>query len=260
MYKTYAIINSRTLGSLKLDFQKMAASARAALDRTILVSGANRGIGLEVCRDALNYMSSKSLLFLGCRDLNAGKVACAKELEADARVIPVQLDISDEASIASCLETVSQHLGESRRLDVLVNNAGILLQKDENNEEYDHRLGEKTLSINFEGTVRLTSTFLPLLKRSREGVEGSMRAAVLATSSGVGVRTLGMLREDHRLKLMDMDTLNLEVLRQTVREIMSELAEDQKSAYHDIPTVAYGISKMALNCYTRILARDNAKM
>jgi NAD(P)-dependent dehydrogenase (short-subunit alcohol dehydrogenase family) len=81
-----------------------------------LVTGANKGIGLQIAKD----LSAHGLTVLvGSRNLEAGEVA-AKNVGDDARA--VQLDVTDQASIAAAAQRIRDELG---RLDVLVNNAGI---------------------------------------------------------------------------------------------------------------------------------------
>merc|ERR1711920_412885 len=77
---------------------------------------------------------------------------------------------------------------------------------------------------------------------------------VLATSSGTGTRTLGLLDEKHRGPLTDPG-LELQSLRQCLNDLISGLQSDS-CEHSKIPTVGYGISKMAVNCYTQILARQ----
>merc|ERR1711982_318393 len=79
---------------------------------------------------------------------------------------------------------------------------------------------------------------------------------VLSTSSSCGTRTLGMMSEDHLKALVDPDLDELR-LRGILIKLVDEIHEDPDHLYREIPTVAYGISKMGLNCLTQILARQN---
>src|SRR5580704_13016358 len=84
--------------------------------RVALVTGANQGIGLQIARE----LAAKGFTVLvGSRNLARGETA-AKTIAGDARAI--QLDVTDQASIAAAAERI---IGELGRLDVLVNNAGI---------------------------------------------------------------------------------------------------------------------------------------
>src|SRR5277367_5464243 len=81
-----------------------------------LVTGANQGIGLQIAKE---LAANNFTVLVGSRDLARGEAA-AKTLEGDARAI--QLDVTDQASIAAAAERIRNELG---RLDVLVNNAAI---------------------------------------------------------------------------------------------------------------------------------------
>jgi NAD(P)-dependent dehydrogenase (short-subunit alcohol dehydrogenase family) len=81
-----------------------------------LVTGANKGIGLQIAKDLAAHGFT---VLVGSRNLKDGETA-AKSVGADARAI--QLDVTNQASIATAAERIRNELG---RLDVLVNNAGI---------------------------------------------------------------------------------------------------------------------------------------
>ena len=82
-----------------------------------LVTGANKGIGLQIAKDLSSHGFT---VLLGSRDFDAGEEAAAQNIEADAHAI--QLDVTDQQSVNSAAERIRTEFG---RLDVLVNNAGI---------------------------------------------------------------------------------------------------------------------------------------
>jgi NAD(P)-dependent dehydrogenase (short-subunit alcohol dehydrogenase family) len=116
-----------------------------------LVTGANRGIGREVARQlaARDYD-----VILTARDEEKARVA-AEELGAR----PLQLDVSDPASIEAAAESVGE-------LDVLVNNAGVVLDGGIAGTDPDFEALQRTLDTNFFGAYRLTIALLPLLRES----------------------------------------------------------------------------------------------
>src|SRR3954462_7895074 len=91
--------------------------------KTALVTGANKGIGFEVARE-LARMGFR--IFLGARNVEAGRAA-AEKLKSEGEVVFLEIDISNEKSIRGAAEELTR---QSDHLDVLINNAGILLDED----------------------------------------------------------------------------------------------------------------------------------
>jgi NAD(P)-dependent dehydrogenase (short-subunit alcohol dehydrogenase family) len=124
--------------------------------KTILVTGANRGIGLEICRqlDLLDHT-----VILCSRDLSKGREAA--KLLSD-RVIVSQLDVTNEESITKLFENISNVHG---KLDVLINNAGIGIRS----EEANHKIltGVKNIiEKKFKGVWLITKNFTPALRKA----------------------------------------------------------------------------------------------
>jgi NAD(P)-dependent dehydrogenase (short-subunit alcohol dehydrogenase family) len=141
------------------------------VERTALISGGNRGIGREVARQLaeLGYR-----VVIGSRDLGKGDEA-AQELGEN--VSAVQLDVTDEDSIARAVASIADDPG---RLDVLVNNAGIAGGGWSTNA-VDADLDEvrMTLETNLFGAWRLTEEGLPLMRENGYG-------RIVNISSGMG--------------------------------------------------------------------------
>ena len=207
-----------------------------------LVSGGNRGLGVEICRIILEG-APNAQVFLGCRDLQAG-AEVARSLTAAAKdggcAEAVLLDVTSGASIANAVASISGHL------DLLVNNAGVL------HEVWSADTVAETMATNFDGVVGLTTACLPLLTAAPGG------AQVLSTSSGMGARAMGLLREEDR-DTLSSTTLDELTLRRTLARIVEEMKADAAHPYHEsIPTPAYALSKLGVNCYTQMLARTFA--
>ncbi|KQT83854.1 SDR family oxidoreductase [Aurantimonas sp. Leaf443] len=126
-----------------------------------LVSGANRGIGYAI---AEGLARRGMTVLLGCRDLAKGEAAARALRDKGLDLRPVQLDTTDEASVASLAATIGKDDG---RLDVLINNAGIGLDFVETLSVTERLV--RTLDVNVAGTVRLTEAMRPLLQRSARG-------------------------------------------------------------------------------------------
>lgn len=114
-----------------------------------LITGANKGIGFETARLLL---AAGHDVWIGARDAGRGAKAAA---ELGARF--VQLDVTDDASVAAALATVDAEAG---RLDVLVHNAGVL------DTALDGPTALRSFDTNAVGIVRVTEAALPLLRRS----------------------------------------------------------------------------------------------
>lgn len=126
-----------------------------------LVSGANRGIGLAI---ATGLAKGGVLVLMGARDLARGETAAAALTAQGLKARAVQLDTTDEASVAALARLIEQDYG---RLDSLINNAGIALDFAPDLTVTERMEG--TLAVNVVGTVRLTEAMVPLLTRSGRG-------------------------------------------------------------------------------------------
>lgn len=115
-----------------------------------LITGANKGIGFETARQLLEL---GHVVYVGARDAERGEKAAA---ELGARF--VQLDVTDDASVTAALAAID---AEEGRLDVLVNNAGILAT-----EALDGPMALRAFDTNAVGIVRVTEAALPLLRKS----------------------------------------------------------------------------------------------
>ncbi len=137
-----------------------------------LVSGANRGIGLEIARQ---LVAGGHQVLLGSRDLGAGERAGAAIEPQGSRVSAIELDVADPASVESAAARISS---DPRRLDVLVNNAGDFGSPA---GASDTDLGEAhaVLETNLFGAWRLTQSVIPLLRSSSRG-------RIVNVSSGAG--------------------------------------------------------------------------
>ncbi|WP_029291732.1 SDR family NAD(P)-dependent oxidoreductase [Cellulomonas sp. HZM] len=134
---------------------------------TTLVTGANKGLGKETAR---LLVQAGHTVWLGARDEERGHAA-ADELGARF----VQLDVTDDASVARALATIEE---AGTGLDVLVNNAGIAMRGEGMTEAMD---GPSVLSVfdtNAVGVVRVTQAALPLLEQSDAPVVVNVSSAL----------------------------------------------------------------------------------
>jgi NAD(P)-dependent dehydrogenase (short-subunit alcohol dehydrogenase family) len=128
-----------------------------------LVTGANRGLGLEVARQLAGHGFTT---VLGARDLDKGRAA-ADALAADGvEVHPRALDVADSASVAALGEDLRRDFGA---LDVLVNNAAIHYDTWQRGVDADLEIVSEALDTNLLGAWRTAQACVPLLRRSGRG-------------------------------------------------------------------------------------------
>jgi len=125
---------------------------------TVLVTGANRGIGQALVEEALAR---------GARRVYAGMRQPVDH--ADPRVMPLRLDVTDAVQI-------QEAAGQVESLDILINNAGLALYDDLS----DRAALERSLAVNLFGTYGVTNAFLPMLTRSRGAIVNNLSLMALA--------------------------------------------------------------------------------
>lgn len=136
------------------------------MDKKIaLVTGANRGIGLEVVKQ-LSELGF--FVFLGSRKAKIN-------LPSD-HIESISIDVTDEESIMSARRVIEEKFG---RLDVLVNNAGIFADGDSDILSVEQDIVRKTFETNTFGHLKVTQVMLPLLLKSKS-------ARIVNVSSGLG--------------------------------------------------------------------------
>jgi NAD(P)-dependent dehydrogenase (short-subunit alcohol dehydrogenase family) len=127
-----------------------------------LVTGANKGIGLEICRQ----LAQKGFyVLLGSRDEARGREAAASLARDGAEVEPMVIDLAAPATFEKARKLIEERFA---RLDVLINNAGIGEPEDfqRTAENVSIETLRRTFETNFFGLVDLTQRLLPLLRRS----------------------------------------------------------------------------------------------
>ena len=133
--------------------------------RVAVVTGANRGIGREVARQ---LAAADDTVILTARDQGKA-VAAAAALAgpgAGGAVVPHRLDVTDPSSAAALAEFVGQRFG---RLDVLVNNAAIHYDTQQQAGTAEVTIVREALETNLLGAWQVTQALLPLLRRSEHG-------------------------------------------------------------------------------------------
>jgi NAD(P)-dependent dehydrogenase (short-subunit alcohol dehydrogenase family) len=143
------------------------------MDRVALVTGANRGIGLEVCRQ---LAQRGYVAVLGARDPERGERAAAELREQGLDVRACQLDVSEPASVEAAAGWMQDELG---RVDAVVNNAAILYDTWQRGVDADLDQVRAALDTNLLGAWRVVQALLGLLRQSPAG-------RIVNVSSGAG--------------------------------------------------------------------------
>ncbi len=127
------------------------------MKKIALVTGANKGIGLEICRQ----LAAKDFhVLLGSRDEARGRKAAEK---LGAEVEAITIDVAAPATFEAARKRIEEKFG---RLDVLINNAGIGEDWQSTAENVPIDVLRKTFDTNFFRLIELTQRLLPLLRRS----------------------------------------------------------------------------------------------
>lgn len=178
--------------------------------RVALVTGANRGIGFEISRQlALKGYT----VLMGARDAQKGAAACEQLTRRKLDTHFILLDVTDPTMIQAALMNLNDTFG---RLDVLVNNAGILIDADTPLLELGIPTLTNTLKTNMLGPLLLCQAAVPLMKQNRYG-------RIVNISSSLGSFS---------------ETTNPD------------------SVYAELRSPAYRFSKILLNAMTVLLAKE----
>jgi len=209
--------------------------------RRILVSGANKGIGLAIAQAILEEHDD-TFVYLGSRNLERGRTAAAALMRArpdwQARIEVVALDVTSPDSVAAAAARVAESCG-AEKLYALVNNAGIGRGADL----------AAILEVNTIGVQRACGAFLPLLDRG-------LGRIVNVTSAAGPTFVAGCSAEMQRFFLDER--IDWPRLRAFIDECIAMDGDAAAFAAKGLGDgSAYGLSKACTNTYTLLLAREN---
>ncbi|KAL4633870.1 hypothetical protein ACB092_04G154400, partial [Castanea dentata] len=235
--------------------------------RVAVVTGANKGIGLEISKQlALNGVK----VILTARDVKRGTEAVETLKAAGYSDLSFhQLDVSDPVSISAFVNFIKTEFG---KLDILVNNAAInglitvgtdLIQnlvamavgpnagafKKFVQQTYESAVN--SFKTNYYGIKRLSKELIPLLQLSKS-------ARIVNISSDLGQLKF-ISNENAKKKLGDVDGLTEEKVDEVVEEFLEDVKENliEDKGWPSNNFSAYSVSKAVLNAYTRVLAKKH---
>ncbi|KAK3141969.1 hypothetical protein QOZ80_4BG0340490 [Eleusine coracana subsp. coracana] len=238
--------------------------------RIAVVTGGNKGIGLEVCRQlAVNGV----IIVLTARDETRGAAAVHKLKELGLYDVTFhQLDVTDASSISKLADFLRSSFG---KLDILVNNAaigGVELVGDPSFVEQlsgmtgPQRLefkwkhlretcdaAKECLQTNYYGVRRVTEALLPLLQSSSDG-------RIVNLSSDYGLLRL-FKNEEVKQELNDIENLTEERLDELLETFLKDFeagAVEERGWPTELS--AYKAAKAAMNSYSRVLARRHPEL
>ena len=215
--------------------------------KRILITGANKGIGLATAKNLLESYNNTYVL-LGSRNLTKGKQALESLLKADPefkdRVYLVQINVEQDDSVNSAAEEVAETFGKTPgTLYGIVNNAGIGNSVDGL---------EKILQVNTFGPKRVCDSFIPLLDESYGRI-------VNVTSASGPVFLSGS--SDETKKLLTNPGITWTEIQDYMDECVDENSKNNISSNLGSSSVsAYGLSKACTNAYTMFLAGQHPNL
>ncbi|MFQ1699501.1 SDR family NAD(P)-dependent oxidoreductase [Loktanella agnita] len=212
--------------------------------RIALVSGGNKGIGLEIARQ---LAQSGLQVIIGCRD-EARAAAALADLAGDGlEVTSISLDLLDQASISAAATQIQQDHG---RLDVLVNNAGIFDFADGTPGQASIDAVRKVIEVNFIGTLAVTQAMLPLLRQSDA-------ARIINLSSSLGSLTLN---GDPASAYYANQFIGYNASKAALNMLTVQLHEELKSEGIKVNSVSPGFVKTDLTGYGTMTPAEGAAL
>jgi len=209
--------------------------------RTILVTGANKGIGLAIAKGILTEHDDTCVL-LGARDRERGKAAIRTLSTAQPafreRLQLVVLDVGKDESASEAAAAVRNEIGAGGSIFAVVNNAGIGVGKQEL---------EEVLNVNTLGVRRVCEALLPFIDAER--------GRIVNVTSAAGPNFVAKCSDERRRFFLDGSTewAALEALMQECLALQGDPSRFEKRGLGDGD--AYGLSKACTNTYTLQLAR-----
>ncbi|MCJ8138283.1 SDR family oxidoreductase [Falsirhodobacter halotolerans] len=221
-----------------VDFEVKESRIMVGEKRIAFVTGANRGIGLEI---AQQLGQAGVCVIIGARDSRRAKVAAAKLCAAGFDAKSVVLDLTDPAGIAAAAEMIRVEYG---RLDILINNAGIVDAHDGPPTTGTADAARRIIETNFIGTLVVTQAMLPLLRQAPA-------ARIVNVSSSLGSLTLN---GDPTSKFYNARLIGYNASKAALNMLTVQLAEELRGTRIIVNSVSPGYVKTDLNDHKGVLS------
>lgn len=212
--------------------------------RIALVTGANKGIGLEIARQ---LAEAGVTVIIGSRDAGRGEAAVADLAKQGLVATSVQLDVTDEASIAAASIAIQASHG---RLDILVNNAGVFDFADAAPGRASIPAVRKVLETNFIGALATVQAMLPLLRKSAAG-------RIVNLSSSLGSLSVN---SDPSSPYFTQRYIGYNASKAALNMLTIQLAEELRDTGIVVNSVSPGFVKTDLTGYGFMTPAEGARL
>ena len=212
--------------------------------QTILVTGANKGIGFHAARLLAEKLPSTTIL-LGSRSLSNAEAALQKLRSSSpnqyTNLIPIQIDVSNQESVDRAAKEVGEKYGS---LDVLLNNAGIA-----NNNPTE------VFEVNLYGVKRTIEAFEPLLKKSAD-------PRIVVVSSEVGKSALDLMTPDLQSTFTNINSLTYSTISSLASDYLSSFSSAATRTWPNPAQTygSYGVSKTFVSAWSQLYAKQHPEI
>jgi NAD(P)-dependent dehydrogenase (short-subunit alcohol dehydrogenase family) len=202
--------------------------------RIALITGANKGIGLEIARQLAQAGVD---VIVGARDTSRAATAIADLAAQGLAAQSLSIDLLDHASITAAAQVIEAQYG---RLDILVNNAGIVDAADGPPSTSSAEAACRIMNTNFVGTLAVTQAMLPLLRKAPA-------ARIVNLSSSLGSLTVN---GDPTSPYYDARLIGYNASKAAVNMLTVQLAQELRNTAIVVNSISPGYVKTDLTRHT----------